>query len=41
MAMVTQDLRAVKDYLWKKNNKKALNIDKLVVIGVDEGAAWR
>ena len=38
-AMVTQDLRAVKDFLWKKNNEKALNIDKLVVIGVEEGAA--
>ena len=37
--MVTQDLRAVKDFLWKKNNEKALNIDKLAVIGVDEGAA--
>ena len=38
-AMVTQDLRAVKDFLWKKNNEKKLNIDKLVVIGVEEGAA--
>ena len=37
--MVTQDLRAVKEFLWKKNNEKALNIDKLVVIGVEEGAA--
>jgi pimeloyl-ACP methyl ester carboxylesterase len=37
-AMVTDDLRAVKDFLWKKNNEKALNIDKLVVIGVDMGA---
>lgn len=37
--IVTQDLRAVKDYLWKKNNEKALNIDKLAVIGVDEGAS--
>ena len=38
-AMVTEDLRAVKDFLWKKNNEKALNIDKLVVVGVDMGAA--
>ncbi len=37
--MVTQDLRAVKDFLWKKNNENKLNIDKLVVVGVDEGAA--
>ncbi len=38
-AMLTEDLRAVKDFLWEKNNKKKLNIDKLVVIGVDDGAA--
>jgi pimeloyl-ACP methyl ester carboxylesterase len=38
-AMVTQDLRAVKDFLWKENNKEKLNIDKLAVIGVEEGAA--
>ena len=36
--MVTEDLRAVKSFLWKKNNAKALNIDKLTVIGVEEGA---
>ena len=35
----TQDLRAVKDFLWKKNNKSSLNIDKLAVVGVEEGAA--
>ena len=38
-AMVTEDLRAVKDYLWKKNNEKKLNLGKLTVIGVEEGAA--
>lgn len=38
-AMVTQDMRAVKDFLWEKNNEKALNIDKLTVIGLEEGAA--
>jgi pimeloyl-ACP methyl ester carboxylesterase len=37
-AMITQDLRAVKDFLWKKNNEKALNIDKLTVVGVEAGA---
>ncbi|MEI8376280.1 MAG: alpha/beta fold hydrolase [Planctomycetota bacterium] len=38
-AMVTQDMRAVKDFLWEKNNEKALNIDKLTVIGLEEGGA--
>jgi pimeloyl-ACP methyl ester carboxylesterase len=38
-AMVTEDLRAVKNYLWKKNNEKKLNLCKLTVIGVEEGAA--
>jgi pimeloyl-ACP methyl ester carboxylesterase len=37
--MLTQDLGAVKDYLWEQNNKRKLNIDKTVVIGVEEGAA--
>lgn len=37
--MVLQDLRAVKNDLWKKNNQKKLNIEKLTVIGVEEGAA--
>lgn len=36
--MIRQDLIAVKDFLWKKNNDKMLNLNKLVVIGVDEGA---
>ena len=38
-AMVTQDLRAVKDFLWKKNNKEQLNIDKMVVVGTEMGGA--
>jgi pimeloyl-ACP methyl ester carboxylesterase len=38
-AMLEQDLRAVKDFLWKKNNKKELNLDKLTVIGVEDGCA--
>jgi len=37
--LMKQDLLAVKEFLWKKNNEKKLNIDKLVVIGVEEGAA--
>jgi pimeloyl-ACP methyl ester carboxylesterase len=38
-AMVEQDLRAVKDFLWKKNNKEQLNLDKLVVVGTEMGGA--
>ncbi len=38
-AIVTEDLRAVKGFLWKKNNEKKLNLCKLTVIGVEEGAA--
>lgn len=38
-AMVTQDLRAVKDFLWKKNNAEELNIDKLCLVGVEMGAS--
>ena len=39
MAMLDEDLRAVKDFLWKQNNEHKLNLDKLTVIGVEEGAA--
>ncbi len=38
-AMLQFDLIAVKKLLWKKNNKKELNLDKLTVIGVEDGAA--
>jgi pimeloyl-ACP methyl ester carboxylesterase len=38
-AMLQLDLIAVKKLLWKKNNKKELNLDKLTVIGVEDGAA--
>ncbi len=37
--MVTQDMRAVKDFLWQKNNAGELNIDKLCVVGSEMGAA--
>ncbi|MGA2032367.1 MAG: alpha/beta fold hydrolase [Thermoguttaceae bacterium] len=36
--MVTQDMKAVKDFLWEKNNAKELNIDKLCMVGADIGA---
>jgi pimeloyl-ACP methyl ester carboxylesterase len=32
------DLRTLKDFLWKKHNEKALNMNKLAVVGVDMGA---
>ncbi len=38
-AMLQADLFAVKKLLWKRNNKRELNLDKLVVIGVEDGAA--
>jgi pimeloyl-ACP methyl ester carboxylesterase len=37
--MVTQDMRAVKDFLWEKNNAGELNIDKLCVVGAEMGAS--
>ena len=38
-AMVTQDMRAVKDFLWNRNNAGELNIDKLCVVGAEMGAS--
>ena len=38
-AMVTQDLKAVKDFLWERNNAGELNIDKLCVVGAEMGAS--
>jgi pimeloyl-ACP methyl ester carboxylesterase len=38
-AMVTQDMKAVKDFLWERNNAGALNIDKLCVVGAEMGAS--
>ncbi len=37
--MVTQDMRAVKDFLWEKNNAGELNIDKLCIVGAEMGAS--
>ena len=38
-AMVTQDMKAVKDFLWERNNAGELNIDKLCVVGAEMGAS--
>ena len=38
-SMVTQDLLAVKNFVWEKNNEEELNIDKLCVVGVEMGAS--
>jgi pimeloyl-ACP methyl ester carboxylesterase len=37
--MVREDMRAVKDFLWERNNAGQLNIDKLCVVGADMGAS--
>jgi pimeloyl-ACP methyl ester carboxylesterase len=37
--MVTQDLKAVKEFLWARNNAGELNLDKLCVIGSEMGAS--
>ena len=37
--MVTQDMKAVKNFLWEKNNAAELNIDKLCVVGSEMGAS--
>ena len=37
--MATQDMKAVKDFLWTKNNAGELNIDKLCVVGAEMGAS--
>ncbi len=38
-AMVTKDMKAVKDFLWERNNAGELNIDKLCVVGAEMGAS--
>ncbi len=37
--MVTQDMMAVKKFLWRTNNAGELNIDKLCVVGAEMGAS--
>jgi pimeloyl-ACP methyl ester carboxylesterase len=37
--MVAEDMKAVKDFLWARNNDGELNIDKLCVVGADMGAS--
>ena len=37
--MVTKDMKAVKDFLWEKNNAGELNIDKLCIVGAEMGAS--
>ena len=37
--MVMQDMQAVKEFLWKRNNAGELNIDKLCIVGADMGAS--
>jgi dienelactone hydrolase len=37
--MVTQDMKAVKNFLWEKNNAGELNLDKLCVVGAEMGAS--
>lgn len=38
-AMVTQDMKAVKDFLWEENDAGRLNLDKLCVVGAEMGAS--
>jgi pimeloyl-ACP methyl ester carboxylesterase len=37
--MVTQDMKAVKEFLWERNNAGELNLDKLCVVGAEMGAS--
>lgn len=37
--MVTKDMMAVKEFLWKQNNAGELNIDKLCLVGAEMGAS--
>ena len=37
--MVVEDMKAVKDFLWVRNNAGELNIDKLCLVGAEMGAS--
>jgi pimeloyl-ACP methyl ester carboxylesterase len=37
--MLTQDMKVIKEFLWKKNNEGELNIDKLCLVGSEMGAS--
>ncbi len=37
--MVREDMKAVKDFLWERNNAGQLNLDKLCIVGADMGAS--
>ncbi len=37
--MVRQDMKAIKDFVWARNNAGELNIDKLCVVGAEMGAS--
>jgi dienelactone hydrolase len=37
--MVSQDMAAIKQFLWDRNNKGELNIDKLCIVGAEMGAS--
>jgi dienelactone hydrolase len=38
-SMITQDMKAVRDFLWERNNAGELNLDKLCVVGAEMGAS--
>lgn len=37
--MATEDMMAIKSFLWDRNNAGELNLDKLCIVGADMGAA--
>ena len=37
--MVTSDMKAIKNFLWEKNNAGELNLDKLCIVGAEMGAS--